>query len=454
MTLVSINPSTGERIKEYLKWSDDDVSEVIGQVHDVWLDWRGTSFSERGRLMSALANSLRQKKEDLARTITMEMGKPIHEARAEIDKCALACDYFGEHAETFLHIERIGSDAGKSYVRFDPLGIILAIMPWNFPFWQVFRFAVPALMAGNAVVLKHASNTTWNALTIEELVAQAGFPKNLFRTLLIGSEAIPKVIDDRRIAAITLTGSLAAGKAVARMAGEALKKTVLELGGSDPFIVLADADLELAATSAVKSRTLNAGQSCIAAKRFILEKPVVQEFLDRFRHRMEALVVGDPLSEQTDVGPLARLDLRDGLQNQVDQSLSMGARALVGGKPLNGPGAFFHPTILVNVEQGMPAYREELFGPVASVIVAENAEDAVIKANDTDFGLGASIWTGAPSRAEELAGRLEVGSVFVNGIVKSDPRLPFGGVKQSGYGRELSAYGIKEFVNIKTVWVR
>ncbi len=454
MTLVSTNPTTGETIKEYRKWSGDDVSKVVGLVHDAWLDWRGTSFSERGRLMSALATSLRQKKEDLARIITMEMGKPINEARAEVDKCALVCDYFGEHAETFLHIERIGSDAGKSYVRFDPLGIVLAIMPWNFPFWQVFRFAAPALMAGNAVVLKHASNTTGCALTIEELFVQAEFPENLFRTLLIGSETIPKVIDDRRIAAITLTGSLAAGKAVAGMAGEALKKTVLELGGSDPFIVLADADLELAAKSAVKSRTLNSGQSCIAAKRFILEKPIKQEFLDRFKHRMEALVVGDPLSDLTDVGPLARLDLRDGLQKQVDQSLTMGARALVGGDPLDGPGAFFHPTILVNVKQGMPAYREELFGPVASVLVAENAEDAVNKANDTDFGLGASIWTGDTSRAEELAGRVEAGSVFVNGIVKSDPRLPFGGVKQSGFGRELSAYGIKEFVNIKTVWVR
>lgn len=454
MRLVSVNPTTGETIREYEEWTHDDVSKVIGYVHDGCLGWRNTSFSQRSHLMSALAARLRGKKEVLARTITMEMGKPINEARAEIEKCAWVCAYFAENAETFLRIETIGSDAHKSYVRFDPLGVILAIMPWNFPFYQVFRFAVPAIMAGNAVVLKHASNTMWSALTIEELFVGAEFPENVFRTLLIGSEAIPKVIADRRIGGVTLTGSLEAGKAVAGIAGGSLKKTVLELGGSDPFIVLADADLELAAKSAVISRTINAGQSCIAAKRFILEKPIASEFLKRFKNRMEALVVGDPLSENTDIGPLARLDLRDGLQRQVAESLTMGASVLLGGSPLNGPGVFYPPTILVDIKPGMPAYHQELFGPVAAVILAENAEDAMSKANDTDFGLGASIWTGNASRAEKMAGGVDAGSVFINGIVKSDPRLPFGGVKNSGYGRELSAYGIKEFVNIKTVWVR
>ena len=453
MKLVSVNPMTGETIREYEKWTHDEVSKVIGHVHDGWLGWRNTSFSERAHLMSALAAKLHDNKEELAHTITLEMGKPINESRAEIDKCAWASDYFAENAETFLHIETLGSDAHKSYVRFDPLGVILAIMPWNFPFWQVFRFAVPAIMAGNAVVLKHASNTMWSALTIEELFLEAGFPESLFRSLLIGSEAIPKIIVDGRIAGVTLTGSLEAGKAVAKIAGEALKKTVLELGGSDPFIVLSDSDIELAAKNAVRSRTLNAGQSCIAAKRFILEKPIASEFLERFQNRMEALVVGDPLSENTDIGPLARMDLRDGLQRQVAESLAMGANLLSGGNALNGPGAFYRPTILTDIKQRMPAYYQELFGPVAAVILAENAEDAMNKANDTDFGLGASIWTGNVSRAEALAGDVDAGSVFINGIVKSDPRLPFGGVKNSGYGRELSAYGIKEFVNIKTVWV-
>jgi succinate-semialdehyde dehydrogenase/glutarate-semialdehyde dehydrogenase len=454
MTLVSANPTTGEKIKEYGEWTDEEVSRVVGKVREAWFDWRSASFSERGRPMLALATILGKKKEELARMMTIEMGKPITEARAEIEKCALACNYFAEHAETFLRIEAIESDAGKSYVRFDPLGVILAIMPWNFPFWQVFRFAAPGLMAGNTVVLKHASNVTGCAFSIEGLFAEAGFPENVFRVLPIGSESIPGVISDRRIAGVTLTGSLVAGKAVARLAGEALKKTVLELGGSDPFIVLADADLELAVTSAVASRTFNSGQSCIAAKRFILEKLIAPEFLNRFKHRMGGLVVGDPLSDDTEVGPLARLDLRDALHKQVEESRATGAKVVLGGTPMKGPGAFYPPTILVGVKQGMPAYHEELFGPVAAVIVVDNTDDAMSKANDTDFGLGASIWTSDSARAEMLSARMEAGVVFVNGIVKSDPRLPFGGVKGSGYGRELSAYGIKEFVNIKTVWMR
>lgn len=453
MTLASMNPATGVRLREYARWTDGQVVSAIGRVHDAWLEWRRSAFLERARLMESLAGELRKDREGLARTITLEMGKPITQSRAEIDKCALTCEYFAEHGEGFLATETIQSDAWKSYVRFDPLGVILAIMPWNFPFWQVFRFAAPALMAGNTILLKHASNVTGCGLAIESLFPKAGFRENIFRTLPVGSESVPLVMSDRRVAGVTITGSLAAGRSVAKAAGEALKKTVLELGGSDPFIVLGDADLGLAVTHAVASRTINSGQSCIAAKRFILEKPIASEFLSGFVKEMARLVVGDPLSEQTQIGPLARMDLRDSLHRQVEASLSLGAKSLLGGFPKEGPGAFYSPTILVDVSKGMPAYHEELFGPVAAVIFAEDAEDAVRKANDTDFGLGASIWTGDPGRAEALAVCLEAGSVFINGMVKSDPRLPFGGVKESGHGRELSYYGIKEFVNVKTVWV-
>jgi succinate-semialdehyde dehydrogenase/glutarate-semialdehyde dehydrogenase len=453
MTLVSINPATGEKLSEYAKWTDSEVLSAIGKVHGTWLEWKRSTFSERARLMDSLAGELRKDRENLARAISLEMGKPITQARGEIDKCALTCDYFAEHGENFLATETIQSDARKSYARFDPLGVILAIMPWNFPFWQVFRFTAPALMAGNTILLKHASNVTGCALAIEALFPKAGFPENTVRTLPVGSESVPLVISDRRVAGVTITGSLAAGRSVAKAAGEALKKTVLELGGSDPFIVLGDADLGLAVTQAVASRTINSGQSCIAAKRFILEKPIASKFLSGFEKEMARLIVGDPLSEQTQIGPLARMNLRDSLHRQVRDSLSLGAKSLLGGYPKEGPGAFYSPTILTDVRKGMPACQEELFGPVAAVIIAEDAEDAVRKANDTDFGLGAGIWTGDPGRAEALAVHLEAGSVFINGMVKSDPRLPFGGVKGSGYGRELSYYGIKEFVNVKTVWV-
>ncbi|MGE5839559.1 MAG: NAD-dependent succinate-semialdehyde dehydrogenase [Deltaproteobacteria bacterium] len=453
MTLVSINPATGEKLNEYARWTDEEVLSTVGKVHDARLDWKKTPFSRRSSLLKSLAQALHKGKEALARTITLEMGKPITQSKAEIDKCALTCDYFAEQGESFLAQEPIPSDARKSYVRFDPLGVILAIMPWNFPYWQVFRFVAPALMAGNTVLLKHASNVTGCALDIEALFPKAGFPENIFRTLPVGSESVPLVIRDRRVSGVTLTGSSQAGKSVAGEAGAALKKTVMELGGSDPFVVLRDADLDLALTQAVASRTINSGQSCIAAKRFILEEPIAPEFLSGFKKRMAALIVGDPLSEQTQIGPLARLDLRDSLHRQVQDSVSLGARILLGGVPKEGPGAFYSPTILVDVREGMPAYGEELFGPVAAVILAKDALDAVRIANDTDFGLGASIWTSDLEAAEVLAGSVEAGSVFINGMVKSDPRLPFGGVKGSGHGRELSYYGMKEFVNIKTVWV-
>lgn len=453
MGLVSINPANGELIKEYRVWGPGEISDTLDRVHNAWISWRSTSFGERSRLMGELASVLRSERDELARMITLEMGKPIGEARGEIDKCAAACDYYAQNAESFLRQEMIDSDASKSYVRFDPLGIVLAVMPWNFPFWQVFRFAVPALMAGNTAVLKHASNTTWSALSIEGLFGKAGFPENIFRTLLIGSDLVSSVINDRRVAAVTLTGSEAAGRAVASEAGRALKKTVLELGGSDPFIILEDADLEGAVELGVKSRMINSGQSCIAAKRFIVEKSITDDFTGRFKTAVESLVVGDPMSEETNVGPLARPDLRDALHRQVKESIERGARLITGGEPVEGPGAFYKPTILIGVKPGMPAFDEELFGPVAAIIEADDADDALRLANMSDYGLGACIWSSNTGRAEEIAAHVEAGAVFINGFVKSDPRLPFGGVKQSGYGRELSVYGIKEFMNIKTVWV-
>ncbi len=454
MALVSMNPATGELIKEFRSWSEGETYETVEKVYKAGHSWRQTSFTERIRLALAMAAVLRRQKEDLASMITLEMGKPISEARAEVEKCALLCDYYAEHAKAFLSNEDIESGAGKSYVRFDPLGTILAVMPWNFPLWQVFRFSIPALMAGNTVLLKHASNTTWCALSIEGLFASAGFPENIFRSLMIGSGDVAGVIRDRRIAGVTLTGSSKAGQAVAQTAGASLKKTVLELGGSDPFIVLPDADIGQAVEAAVTSRMINAGQSCVAAKRFIVEKTVMDKFLEGFKSKMEALVIGDPIYDSTQVGPMARMDLRDSLHQQVQKSIELGAKALTGGGPIDGPGAFYQPTILVDVKPGMPAYDEEMFGPVASVIVAGNTDEAIETANDTDYGLGASIWTADSELAEALAARIEAGAVFINGFVKSDPRLPFGGIKDSGYGRELSIYGIREFVNIKTVWMR
>jgi len=385
--------------------------------------------------------------------MTLEMGKPIVQGEAEVDKCAWACEYYADHAEAFLAEQPRETQASRSYVRFDPLGPVLAVMPWNFPFWQVFRFAAPALMAGNAGILKHASNVPRSALAIQEVFREAGFPRGLFSTVLVGSSAVAGLIADPRIVAVTLTGSELAGSKVAEQAGHALKKTVLELGGSDPFIVLADADIGAAARTAADARLINSGQSCIAAKRFIVVEPVADQFLDRFLDELRSRRMGDPLERGTQVGPQARIDLRDLLHEQVAESVKRGAKLLLGGEVPAGKGAFYPPTLLAAVDKGMPAFDEETFGPVAAVIRAKDEADAVRLANDSVFGLGASLWTQDRARAERMAAQIEAGSVFVNGLVKSDPRLPFGGIKRSGYGRELSEYGIREFVNIKSVWI-
>ncbi|MEK6777662.1 MAG: NAD-dependent succinate-semialdehyde dehydrogenase [bacterium] len=454
MSLKSINPATGDVLKVFEEWTDGKVRATLEDVHKAFLIWREVSFEQRAGLMKKAAGLLRSRQAGYAKTMALEMGKPVTQGRAEIEKCALACEYYAEHAAGFLKDEIIESGAGKSYVRFPPLGTILAVMPWNFPFWQVFRFAAPALMAGNTGVLKHASNVPECALAIEEVFRDAGFPENVFRTILIGSSGVGPVIGHPLVRAVTLTGSEAAGRSVAEKAGRALKKTVLELGGSDPFIVLPDADLANCVAVAAQARTINSGQSCIAAKRFIVADAAADEFLGLFRKSMESLIVGDPLNEKTQVGPQAREDLMRELHSQVEKSIGMGARLITGGKPLDRPGYFYPPTILEDVRPGMPAFDQELFGPVAAVVRAKDEDEAIDLANRTSFGLGASLWTRDQQRGEALAHRIEAGAVFVNGMVASDPRLPFGGIKASGYGRELSHYGIKEFVNIQTVWIK
>ena len=454
MALESINPATGELLESFAEWSDAQVAQAVDRTQQAWLAWRETSFAERTALMKRAAQVLRDNAGSYARTMALEMGKPVTEGRAEVNKCAVCCEFYADHAQGYLADEVIASDAAKSYVAHRPLGIILAVMPWNFPFWQVFRFAAPALMAGNAGLLKHSSNVPRCALQIEAVFAGAGFPADVFRTLMIGSGKVDQVIEHPAVKAVTLTGSDIAGRKVAAKAGQMLKKTVMELGGSDPFVVLADADLDEAAQVAAKARCINSGQSCIAAKRFIVEAPVYEAFLEKFRAAMAALVMGDPLDERSQVGAQARADLMGELHAQIEASVAKGARIVLGGRPLDGPGCFYPPTILVDVVPGMPAYNDELFGPVAAVIRARDADDALRIANDTPFGLGASVWTRDTAKGETFAARVEAGASFVNGMVKSDPRLPFGGVKISGFGRELSHHGIKEFVNIQTVWIR
>ncbi|HEX7043744.1 MAG TPA: NAD-dependent succinate-semialdehyde dehydrogenase [Burkholderiales bacterium] len=452
--MESINPATGECVKQFAPWDEATLERALAEAAAAAPGWQATSFTERARVLRAAAAELRANAAHYAGLITLEMGKLAREARAEIEKCAVCCDFYAEHAETFLRDEEVASDAGRSYVAYQPLGTVLAIMPWNFPFWQVFRFAAPALMAGNTAVLKHASNVPQCALAIEEVFRKAGLPAGAFRTLLIGSSAVERVIADARVHAVTLTGSDAAGRQVARAAGAQLKKTVLELGGSDAFVVLEDADLDATAAAGVAARMQNAGQSCIAAKRFVLLESIADEFLARFKEHMQALRPGDPADEKTTLAPLARGDLRDELHKQVTDSIAQGAVALLGCEPLPGPGYFYAPSILDRVRPGMRAYSEELFGPVAVVLRARDEEEALRLANDSPFGLGGSVWTRDARRGERFARRLQAGSCFVNGIVKSDPRLPFGGVKASGYGRELSAHGIREFTNIKTVWIK
>jgi succinate-semialdehyde dehydrogenase / glutarate-semialdehyde dehydrogenase len=452
--MKSVNPATGEVIQEYAEMSEAQVKEVIDLNLEAWKKYRETGFAQRSVWMNEAARLLRTRKEEYARLITAEMGKRIAESRSEVEKCAWVCEYYAEHAESMLADEPMESDASKSMAVFNPLGPVLAVMPWNFPFWQVFRFAAPALMAGNAGLLKHASNVQGCALAIEKVFKDAGFPENIFRSLIISSSKVEAVIANPAVRAVTLTGSEYAGSQVASLAGKHLKKSVLELGGSDPFIVLADADLEEAAKVAVASRMITSGQTCIAAKRFIVEEKVAAPFLEKVKVLMEAYQPGDPGNEETSLAPLARPDLVDDIEQQVKKSVEQGAEIVSGGGRIPGIGNYYSPTILTNVKQGMPVYMEETFGPVAVVLPVKNEQEAIEVANDSLYGLGASLWTSDLKKGEELARKIEAGAIFVNGLVKSDPRLPFGGIKNSGYGRELSGYGIKEFVNIKTVWIK
>jgi succinate-semialdehyde dehydrogenase / glutarate-semialdehyde dehydrogenase len=451
--MKSINPATNQLIKDYTEYTPDEVRKIIEQVDNEYRRWREVDFADRAVLMHKAADILRNNKDKYARMMTMEMGKIINEARAEVEKCAWVCDYYADSAAEFLADEIVATDAGRSFVAFQPLGIVLAVMPWNFPFWQVFRFAAPALMAGNAGVLKHASNVSGSALLIEEIFHEAGFPENIFRTLLVGSKQVEAIIRNPLVKAVTLTGSEPAGMQVASIAGQELKKAVMELGGSDPYIVLGDAEIDACVKTAVTARMINDGQSCIAAKRFIVVESMVERFQEEQVKIMSSLKMGDPLDEQTQVGAMARMDLLEELDDQVQRSIKQGAKLLLGGHKADGPGAFYLPTVLGDVRKGMPVYSEETFGPVTAIIPVKDAEEAIAVANDSMFGLGGSIWTQDIKKGEAIARRIESGAVFVNGMTKSDPRLPFGGVKKSGYGRELSHYGIKEFVNIKSIWI-
>ncbi|MCL5029386.1 MAG: NAD-dependent succinate-semialdehyde dehydrogenase [Bacteroidetes bacterium] len=453
--IKSINPATDEEIKIYNEMSEPVIEKIIFASNQEFLSWQKTDFNTRAAKMKKAAEVLRSKKNKWAEIMTLEMGKPIAQSFSEVEKCAWVCDYFADHAEKFLSDDIIETDASKSFVTYKPLGVILAIMPWNFPFWQVFRFAAPNLMAGNAGVLKHSSNVTGCALAIEEIFYEAGFPENLFRTLIVSSKNVKSIIENKNVAAVTLTGSVPAGKSVASMAGSVLKKTVLELGGSDPYLILDDADLETSSTICVNSRLLNGGQSCIAAKRFIIVESVYEEFEKLFIQKMKSKTMGNPFDKKNDLGPQARIDLRNELHEQVLKSINKGAKLLLGGEIPKTKGAYYPPTILTNVIEGMPAYDEELFGPVASLIKVRNEKEGIRIANDTSFGLGAAVFTSDLERGERIAKEeLNAGCCFVNELVKSDPRLPFGGIKESGYGRELSLLGIKEFVNAKTVYVK
>jgi len=453
--LTSINPASNKQIKSYHETSSEEVSQIISLTDEAFKSWKETTYTHRSNLMRNAAKVLRENSEEYSLLMTTEMGKPIVQSRAEVEKCAWVCDYYADKAEEFLADEVIETEASKSFVSYQPIGVILAIMPWNFPFWQVFRFAAPNLMAGNAGLLKHASNVSGCALAIENIFRKAGFPENLFRTLLVTSKNVNEVISNKKVQAVTITGSVPAGKSVASLSGSLIKKTVLELGGSDPYIILEDADLKKAALSCVTSRLINAGQSCIAAKRFIIVETVYDEFEKLFLDFMAQKKMGDPLDEKNELGPQASFQLRDELHDQVLRSIKQGAELIFGGTIPEMDGAYYPPTILKNVKPGMAAFDEELFGPVAALIKAKDEDDAIELANKSIFGLGAAVFTKDLKRGELIAkGKLNAGCCFVNDFVKSDPRLPFGGIKESGYGRELSPFGIKEFVNIKTVYVK
>jgi succinate-semialdehyde dehydrogenase/glutarate-semialdehyde dehydrogenase len=451
--MKSINPYSEQLIHEYPEHTGEETNHILEAVHRAWLGWKDTSFSHRAELFHSMARVLRLGKQDYACLITEEMGKIIKESLAEVEKCANACDYYADHGKELLKDQVIPSDASRSIITFQPLGVILAVMPWNFPFWQVFRFAVPSLMAGNAGIMKHASNVPGCALAIESIFREAGFPKDVFRTLLLPSAAVKPIIGNPLVAAVTLTGSEDAGSKVASEAAAHIKKAVLELGGSDPFIILEDADMEKAVTTAVTARMINQGQSCIAAKRFIVVESRVREFEEKIKQVFSGLKTGDPLDPRTEAGPLARKDLVDDIDKIVTDSVEQGARLVLGGSRPERTGFFYSPTILGDVKKGMPVYRKETFGPVVAVIPVKDEAEAIAVANDSEFGLGGSVWTIDLKRGEAVARKIDTGAMFVNGLTKSDPRLPFGGIKKSGYGRELADYGIKEFVNIKTIWI-
>ena len=453
MAIASINPATGEKLKEFAPHDSVEIEKRLQRAEHAFEHHRREPFARRAELMMAAASLLEREKEDLARLITFEMGKLFRDAIAEIEKCARCCRFYAENAEHFLEDEPAQTDAARSYVRYEPLGPVLAIMPWNFPFWQVFRFAAPALMAGNAGLLKHAANVPQCALAIEQVFRRAGFQEGVFQSLLIESSEVGKLILDQRIKAVTLTGSEPAGIAVGSAAAREIKKAVLELGGSDAFIVMPSADFQSAVATALKARTINTGQSCIAAKRFFIADAVYDKFLQQFVERMRALRIGDPMDAATEIGPLATEQILNGVHEQVQKSIAAGAKLLTGGNRIASPGFFYEPTVLVDVPREAPAFREEVFGPVAAVFRVRDAADAIEFANDSRFGLGASVWTSDRTEQELFASELESGMVFVNAMVASDPRLPFGGVKRSGFGRELGAHGIREFTNIKTIWI-
>lgn len=453
MTLESINPANETLLERFEELDPAGLASALRRSEEAFTQWRESSFASRAEVLKAAATELRKEKTAHGRQMALEMGKPLGQGEAEAEKCAWVCDFYAENAETFLSPESIPTDAARSYVRFDPLGPVLAVMPWNFPYWQVFRFAAPALMAGNAGLLKHASNVPRCALNIEAIFARAGLPDAVFQTLLVSSRNAGELVAQKEIRAVTLTGSEEAGRRIAEQAGRHLKKTVLELGGSDPFVVLDDVDVEAVAKAAATARMINAGQSCIAAKRFIVIDRIANRFVEAFAAALAALEVGDPLDPATDVGPLAREDLVTDLDEQVRATVAAGARLVLGGRRIEGPGFYYSPTLLDAVEPGMVAADDETFGPAAAVLRVASDAEAVALANRSRFGLGASVWSGDPDRAEALVPRIEAGCVFVNGIVKSDPRLPFGGVKDSGYGRELASFGIREFVNVKSAWI-
>jgi succinate-semialdehyde dehydrogenase/glutarate-semialdehyde dehydrogenase len=459
MAIASINPATGETLQTFEALNQEQLNAKIELAQGIFHSYWRTTFAERARTMLRAAEILEAEKKDFALTMTLEMGKPIKGAVQEAEKCAWVCRYYSEHAERHLANEIVETNATKSYVCFRPLGVVLAVMPWNFPFWQVFRFAAPALMAGNVGLLKHASNVPQCALAIEDIFHRAGFPEGAFQSLLIGSDQVQGVLEDSRVAAATLTGSEPAGRSVASIAGKQIKKTVLELGGSDPFVVMPSADLDAAVTTAVKARTINNGQSCIAAKRFIVHTQIYDEFEKRFVEVMKQLRVGDPLIESTDIGPLATEQILKDIEEQVQVSVAAGAKILTGGQKFKAEGDlargnFYEPTVLVDIPKGSPAYQDEIFGPVASLFRVANIDEAIELANATPFGLGSAVWTNDDGERDRFIEELEAGSVFINGMVASDPRLPFGGIKHSGYGRELGEFGIREFVNIKTVWIK